>query len=770
MEMEALSQQEQQWLSRLKQQKGVTMLKYGRQGLPRSRQFHLSEDEQLLAWNSARKAKHKSVVELSAVTRITPGQTTKQFSRFGRKGKHADRSARSLSIVYHEGLSSLNLVCNEKEDSLSLLSLLEKLVARTRMQALVDAEEVYFRREWRLADKDNSGTLDAAEVVNVIQRLNISLDKRYIMAKIREVDDNADGVLQFDEFKMLMGLLRVRQELEEMWLSMLRGDFSLEGGLLPKPSAEREAALTHRLPAASFHRLLSQVQIEQFTLEEVVALIKTIDPDSGDGQTLGYRRFCMYMSSPMNEAFDPEKDNVYQDMSQPLSHYWIASSHNTYLEGDQLRSNSSVNRYIHDLCKGCRCVELDCWDGEEGDPIIFHGMTLTGKIKFWEVIAAIKQYAFNKSDFPVILSLENHCSLPQQERMADYLKSILGEHLVVPPLDENGALPSPQSLRRKIVLKGKVLPASPSSDEVPLAEEEEDDEEEEDEEEDEEAGTLSSRNGAQKKKKQKKKAKKLKIAPELSALTFLAGSKFKGWEEAARRPAYTMSSFGEVKTEKLLKKSSADWVEYNKRQISRIYPAGKRVDSSNYNPVPSWNVGSQIVALNYQTAGESMWLNDGKFRDNGGCGYLLKPSFLREGSSSLPPMTLKVTVISAQQLPKPGGAHKGEIIDPYVRVKVIGAPTDTTPPPLHTRVVGDNGFKPIWNMTIDLKKIEQPELALLSFTVMDKDVDTDDFIAASCLPVRAIRPGFRSVALFSSSSTRHGAFENCSLFCRFEIG
>jgi Phosphatidylinositol-specific phospholipase C, Y domain len=56
----------------------------------------------------------------------------------------------------------------------------------------------------------------------------------------------------------------------------------------------------------------------------------------------------------------------------------------------------------------------------------------------------------------------------------------------------------------------------------------------------------------------------------------------------------TNSSFSEPKTEKLLKKSAADWVEYNTRQMSRIYPAGTRVDSSNYDPCPSWNVGSQV--------------------------------------------------------------------------------------------------------------------------------------------------------------------------------
>ncbi len=105
------------------------------------------------------------------------------------------------------------------------------------------------------------------------------------------------------------------------------------------------------------------------------------DEDEAAGPLqLSFQGFVDIMSTA--NAFDDRKLKVYQDMDQPMSHYFIASSHNTYLEGDQLASMSSVNRYVNDLLKSCRCVELDCWDGDDGEPIIFHGHTLTSKILF----------------------------------------------------------------------------------------------------------------------------------------------------------------------------------------------------------------------------------------------------------------------------------------------------------------------------------------------------------------------------------------------------
>ena len=220
----------------------------------------------------------------------------------------------------------------------------------------------------------------------------------------------------------------------------------------------------------------------------------------------------------------------------------------------------------------------------------------------------------------------------------------------------------------------------------------------------------------------RKRERAMRIARELSNLVVYCRSVVFNLERNQKREdrIHTeMSSFPEQKGEKFMLISQENmlmFLWYHIVQISRIYPKAQRVDSGNYHPMQFWNVGSQMLALNFQTGDKPMQLNCAKFLQNGGCGYVLRPEYMfREGytptdSKSLTlvqPLTLTVKVVAARYLQRKSGRG---MVSPFVEVEICGADYDNAK--VKTKTINDNGFNPVWGESFTLK-IVNPDLALL---------------------------------------------------------
>jgi phosphatidylinositol phospholipase C delta len=484
-----------------------------------------------------------------------------------------------------------------------------------------------------------------------------------------------------------------------------------------------------------------------------------------DSSRITKDQFEAYLYAAENDAFDPDKEKFDpSDMDQPISEYWINSSHNTYLIGDQYTSHSSVEMYSNALYRGCRCLELDIWDGGKSDgrpvPVVWHGHTMTTKIKFVEIIKAIKIFLnFHPDTFPIILSFENHCSIPYQEVIAEQLLRHFGDLLYVPTeVSLFGPLPTPAQLRGMVVIKGR----RPDGTEADAYDTDDDLSEDGDED------------SAEMEDRRSKLRKKHGVAPQLARLTLFHGHKLKTFDQSIRTPNYYMHSFSENKVRSNCRQKAAyRWIVHNQTHMSRTYPAGARVDSSNYNPLLAWCMGCQMVALNFQTQDNFLRLNDGRFRENGNCGYVLKPSSLMikdDFSQTCGALQLSVRVLSGSCLPKPKGQRTGDCIDPYVKVAVYDVMNEEKEiiTMYQTDVVQQNGFFPIWHQEKLQFTVEHWAVAMLQLTVHDKS--RDDFIASSSIPISCLRRGIRSVKLYDATNTRSGVFDFASLLLDIDIG
>eukprot|EP00668_Euglena_longa_P000995 GGOE01001193.1.p1 GENE.GGOE01001193.1~~GGOE01001193.1.p1 ORF type:complete len:785 (-),score=208.88 GGOE01001193.1:52-2406(-) len=728
-----------EFLAKLKQ--GITVTKHGRRGKPKSKILTLDREERSLSYYPTRK--DQCAVQLRDIRAIVLGHTTKVFQR------HAtpDQEQFAMSFILQDGRTldlELDSVLTLKlfSECMVFVVLNNSDVAQESVQLQGEFQKLRLIQLWCQMGKEQDRSIAFGEVPALLRRLGLDLNPSILEEQLRKHDRDRSGDMKFEEFREFVLELTDRPELKAIFQQYDAGQGHLHPGELRRFMVEMQKNV-------------------RWTEEDSRQLFRTLNGSDTAAEQLSMERFIWWLG-------DHEENNCIsaarlakqtQDMTHPLHDYYIATSHHTCLVGNQLDSPASVDLVREVLLGGCRCLDMDCCDGPDGDPVVTRAYTRCGTVPFRDVVACVRQWAFIENSCPVILCLAVHTSLPQQAKMADILQMELSSHLLIPPA--GSMLPgrtwfsggcSPQALANKVLVKcrlppGCYRPGESTKDERDL-------------------------NGMP---EEVLSAASLAQHPELHAdLAQLVSLKAVASPIGSRRrtgkgPVPEVVSFT---AEEVAALPSGNVRGLAERALIFVYPAGRWMQSENPDPQGAWLEGCQLTALNWQTHDSFLRVYRTLFLRNGRCGYVLKPPLDDAVPPTQEPISLVLHVLAGQQLVYcPAGRRGSDALDPFVQVRVSGHPKDAVPgrvfgQPPETRVVPSNALNPQFNGTFRLR-IHCPALAVLSLLVLHHDPPHSPIIAEAHLPVDLLAQGYRRVPL---SDPKDSLPIPCSsLFCRFEF-
>nr|XP_039265386.1 1-phosphatidylinositol 4,5-bisphosphate phosphodiesterase gamma-1-like isoform X1 [Styela clava] len=382
-------------------------------------------------------------VNIREIKEIRKGKVSRDFERLIDESRHIDPDM-CFIILYGQDftLKLMSIAANNPEDVDVWIKGLSYLVHNSVTASYFSQLGWWLRREFEQINQQNCVTLRIAKAwLPTVNAKNLST--RALKEVFQVADINESGELYFDQFILFYNEIMLNGQMD---IALFLQEYSSDG---------------YHFNAQDFQKFLIIEQKDDWAqdIKNVENYMRSYFRCNQPEVCVSISEALSYLFSKENCVWDSAKMKLKSDtLNQPLSEYWISSSHNTYLTGDQFSSESSCEAYARCLRMGCRCIELDCWDGPDGMPCIFHGHTLTSKIKFIDVLKTIKEHAFVVSDLPVILSIENHCKLPQQRHMATMFVDVFGDMMVTQRLKpEETTLPTPNQLKGKIIIKHKKL-------------------------------------------------------------------------------------------------------------------------------------------------------------------------------------------------------------------------------------------------------------------------------------------------------------------------
>lgn len=636
----------------------------------------------------------------------------------------SSKTVKTLHLVAHNysdlklWLETLESVSKHRED------LMTSMIGSTERESVIRAhwDNELEKRSHRL-DQTKVDGLDLPAIRSLCRKLHIHVPDKEIELQFMTADVSKSNVLNYEGFRDFVRRLRERRDIKKIFND-------LKDDSMPGITRSQIVWFLENVQGVNFNTV-SETSKWADKLDDLISRSFQEDPLMHGSGLIDLNAFTSFILSKDCHVYS-QSEELTPRFDRPLNEYFISSSHNTYLTGWQVGGTSSAEAYITALRHGCRCIEIDCWNGSDGKPRVTHGRTRTTAVMFLDCINAINRCAFEVSPYPLIISLEVHCDLEQQAKMVQIMTEVFGERLLVHPLPSATAkLPSPEQLKNKILIKVKstelhadlaasrratsirrdrsgssptrgaqslttnwldpaaafasspalVTPPetiySPTTDRSLVATSASSGDDESD------VPATSSPVDTQ-----RQVAKLSKVGAALSALgVYMKGYTLRESRDLRFQLYNHIFSLNENRAIELCH-SGEDKVlfeDHNLNYMCRVYPKNLRVQSSNFDPNTFWRRGVQMVALNWQTYDAHMQMNQAMFAaGTDAFGYVLKPDYLRktrtkqgdfEHRVKLPRYKMKfsVQIISAQQLPRPANMSSQTPLNPFIEVQMFSA-------------------------------------------------------------------------------------------------
>ncbi|KJE94964.1 hypothetical protein CAOG_05500 [Capsaspora owczarzaki ATCC 30864] len=765
------------------------------------------------------------------IVEIRRGTNTRTFLQ----NKSLISAPLAFSILYRDGtadIQSLDLIASTNEEYELWLAGLDYLLGQSRRATDPSNWEEFIRNEW-LAMGLNIESLDNERIVNrtlelFIKRLHTGLPSDYYRVMVNQAlvgavnqpnvaDPNAK--LTFTVYSRMFAALKAqRSDLSHLFQSSFlkmnefhrflveqqrggaRGN-AATGSLAGLSSSSAQNDQSRAAIGSSSSSLMAQSSAALITEREASALLAKYEtsPLNVQNRVLSRQAFYRFLLSRDNDIFDQRHLSVFQDMTRPLSQYYIATSHNTSLILDTAAvPEVAIDGFMRLLLSGVRCLHLEVYDGDV-EPIVSSRYVMPSKSKAsvpgsvssasgkhmlaasqstadpngyaeWkhlsgggvgtdkrgkavyvsvplsQVLQVVLTHGFVASPYPVILVVINRCSAPFQNRMADLFKSILGDGVLAAPLSEAtvGNIPSPSQLKgRVLIMASKQVTDTDWFDDdfdlqpaAPQAQ----------------PNARVSADGSP----------RILVENAFSNLVFLDLNRFQSLARGRRMPMFEVPAIDERHSTEFLSAESSVVAlqDITLRNLVHNRPYSRRDIMTNMDPIPAWNAGIQMVGVNHCSRGLAVKFHQARFRVNGNCGYVQKPRLLTSGSSrgtssgGNAGVKLVIQVISAQQLRRPTGPRlerpstantNDKPISPMIVVETCGQARDSMK--FSTAVIRDNnGFDPLWQAdTKFVFNLNSADLTFLRFAAYDDSTRT--LLGQAVYPVTSLNDGYRHVRL-----------------------